>query len=115
MYLIQFSGSFLQSVLQRNRSHVIQPIGGVFAKPLSRPRHAFILSNDSATKIHIFVSLALFNIFVLVISKLTLFNIIKEIILYGLFLNRHMFLGYIRSETVAQEKTKNVKFNLYTH
>ena len=34
-YLIQLSGSFLQSVLHLNRSHDNHPIGGVSAKPLS--------------------------------------------------------------------------------
>ncbi len=33
---MQFSGSFLQSVLHLNRSQDIQPIGGVSARPLSR-------------------------------------------------------------------------------
>ena len=35
-YLIQFSGSALQSMLHRNLSHVNQPMGGVKASPLSR-------------------------------------------------------------------------------
>jgi hypothetical protein len=34
-HLIQLSGSFSQSVLQRYRSHDSQPIGGVLTKPLS--------------------------------------------------------------------------------
>ena len=36
-YLIQLSGSFLQSVLHLNRSHDNQPMGGVKARPLSNP------------------------------------------------------------------------------
>ncbi len=32
---MQLSGSLVQSVLHRNLSHVIQPIGGVKARPLS--------------------------------------------------------------------------------
>lgn len=36
-YLIQLSGSFLQSVLHLNRSQASQPMGGVKASPLSRP------------------------------------------------------------------------------
>lgn len=38
-YLIQLSGSFLQSVLHLKRSHASQPIGGVRAKPFSKARH----------------------------------------------------------------------------
>ena len=34
-HLMQLSGSFSQSVLHLNRSQVIHPIGGVFARPLS--------------------------------------------------------------------------------
>ena len=33
-YLMQFSGSFSQSVLHLNLSHDIQPMGGVLANPL---------------------------------------------------------------------------------
>lgn len=39
-HLMQLSGSLVQSVLHLNRSQVIHPIGGVRARPLSRPRHA---------------------------------------------------------------------------
>lgn len=35
-YLMQFSGSPSQSVLQRNRSHESHPIGGVRARPFSK-------------------------------------------------------------------------------
>ena len=35
-YPIHSSGVSLQSVLQRNRSHESQPMGGVLARPLSR-------------------------------------------------------------------------------
>ena len=52
--LMQFSGSFSQSVLQRNRSQVIQPIGGVNESPLSRPKDMLQLSNEiKQNKIHI--------------------------------------------------------------
>ena len=34
---MQLRGSFVQSVLHLNLSHDIQPIGGVLARPLSRP------------------------------------------------------------------------------
>ena len=34
-HLMQLSGSFLQSMLQRNLSHASHPIGGVLARPLS--------------------------------------------------------------------------------
>lgn len=34
---MQLSGSFLQSVLHLNLSHASHPIGGVLARPLSRP------------------------------------------------------------------------------
>lgn len=38
VYLIQFSGSFLQSVLHLKRSQASQPMGGVLASPLSSAR-----------------------------------------------------------------------------
>ena len=34
---MQFAGSLTQSVLQRNRCQVSQPMGGVSARPLSNP------------------------------------------------------------------------------
>ena len=36
---MQSSGYISQSVLHLKRSHVIQPIGGVSARPLSSPKH----------------------------------------------------------------------------
>lgn len=38
VYLMQFSGSFLQSVLHLKRSQASQPMGGVLASPLSSAR-----------------------------------------------------------------------------
>lgn len=53
-YLMQFSGSPSQSVLQRNRSQESQPIGGVRARPLSRlqisaGRRNTVRTNDTIT------------------------------------------------------------------
>lgn len=54
-YLIQLSGSFLQSVLHRKRSHANQPMGGVLANPFSKAfttlTFHFTLNNDIITKI----------------------------------------------------------------
>ena len=49
-HLMQFSGSFLQSVLHLNLSQVSHPIGGVRANPLSKeedPRMRIIKERDS--------------------------------------------------------------------
>jgi hypothetical protein len=48
--LIQFSGSFTQSVLHLNLSHVSQPIGGVNAKPLSSEATFFVNVNEAKNR-----------------------------------------------------------------
>lgn len=44
-YLMQFSGSFLQSVLHLNLSQLSHPIGGVLARPFSRAEAAAAASS----------------------------------------------------------------------
>lgn len=39
---MQFFGSFVQSMSQRNRSHANQPIGGVLISPLSRAKAVMV-------------------------------------------------------------------------
>lgn len=52
VYLIQLSGSFLQSVLHLNRSQASQPMGGVFTRPFSR---ANVKSATDTIKHHIHI------------------------------------------------------------
>lgn len=47
-YLMQLSGSFVQSTLHLNRSQVIQPIGGVNTSPLSSAFVKVIKANKSS-------------------------------------------------------------------
>lgn len=51
-YLMQLSGSPSQSVLQRNRSHDNQPIGGVLARPFSRASILLNIKTPNIIKIN---------------------------------------------------------------
>ena len=77
--LMQFSGSFSQSVLQRNRSQVIQPIGGVNESPLSRPKDMLQLSNEiKQNKIHIFLDYCCYLIIGLQFEKIIRFILLQN-------------------------------------
>lgn len=49
MYLMQFLGSFSQSILQRKRSQDIHPMGGVLIKPLSKAEVAEVNASRKIT------------------------------------------------------------------
>ena len=48
---MQLFGSLVQSVLQRNRSQLSQPIGGVRARPLSRATMMSISSSNERPRV----------------------------------------------------------------
>jgi hypothetical protein len=50
-HLMQFSGSFSQSVLHRKRCHDSQPMGGVLASPFSRPCTCCVSDNTPSIAI----------------------------------------------------------------
>lgn len=61
---MQLSGSFLQSVLQRKRSHANQPMGGVLANPFS---NEYMLGTNS--KLNITAQSEIHNRFISLTSK----------------------------------------------